>query len=209
MAVKGQLWVTLKWYRQVKPMMNSLVFNRNADILQTTIYGVDNDELRPIAVDPDGRFLFSPLSEITVTATNLDIRDLTPSRDTVSVTATDLDIRNLDGAQDSVQKYGCAFVEATITTTAPAGTTAYLVRDIGPYSQNSYFIRNNGASTITVSMQIAPVDDANFYFTAAGPTAVTAGNNLVLSTTTAMRYARLLVQASANTAIVAYYNGRP
>ena len=154
--------------------MNYLVFNTNADTLQTTIYGTDTDELKPIAVDANGMFLFSPLSQITVTASNLDIRNLTPSRDTVSVTANNLDIRDLNGAQDSVQKQSCGFVEQTITATAPSGSTAYLVRDIGPYSQNSYFIRNTGSSTITVSMQIAPLDDPSYYFTAAGPT-TTAG----------------------------------
>ena len=188
--------------------MNYLVFNTNADTLQTTIYGMDTNELKPIAVDSNGMFLFSPLSEITVTATNLDIRNLTPSRDTVSVTAANLDIRDLSGTRDSVQKQSCGFVEQSITTTAPSGTNSFLVRDIGPYSSNSYFIRNTGSSTITVTMQIAPLDDDNYYFNVAGPTGVSAGGNLVLSTTTAMRYARLRVQASSNTGIVAYYNGR-
>ena len=282
-------------------IINNLIFNQTSQQYFSKIYGETATQSMHFATDTQGRMILSPSLNEAITASNLNIRDLTAARDVATITASNLDIRNLTGLQDTVTNYGSAYATAsttssipilgtvnllprdlapysqntfiainnlgiavtiqlqvapvnidayytddgssfnllgnsrlvlvpsvlmryarvrvngvlslgnvkdTISTTAPSGTNAYLVRDIGPYSQNSYFIRNNGASTITVSMQIAPSNDPNLYFTVAGPNAVTSSNNQVLSTTTAMRYARLLVQASANTAIVVYYNGR-
>ncbi|WP_419763406.1 DUF6385 domain-containing protein [Desulforamulus ruminis] len=34
---------------------------------------------------------------------------------------------------------------------------------MGQYRENSYFIRNNGSSSITVTLQVAPADNNNYY----------------------------------------------
>ena len=190
--------------------MNFLIFNRSAENLKTAIYGQSDENVVAIATDTQGNLVFSPSSEITVTATNFDIRDLTSARDTVNVTATNFDIRNLSATQDSVEVGAKGFVESQITVTVPANTTAYLLtQDIGGYSQKSFFLRNtNVAGTITVALEIAPVDDTDYYvpFTA---TSVAAGNNYLTAVSTLMRYAHLRVQTGGTAVGVdAYYNGR-
>ncbi len=190
--------------------MNNLVFNKHARSLKAAIYGQYSDEPVPIAADVDGNFVFSPASQITVTASNLDIRNLTSARDTVNVTAADFDIRNLSGTQDSIAISAKGFIEAQATQTVPANTTAFLLtREIGPYTQNSYFLRNtNITGSITVTLQIAPVDDDDFYVSAAS-TGVSAGSNYLTAVGTLMRYARLQVNTGGTAiGVAAYYNGR-
>lgn len=189
-------------------MPNYSIFNYNARQLKTTVYGFDGTELHPIAVDANGLFLFSPLSSITVTATNLDIRSLSSAQDSVLVIANDLDIRNLSGTQDSVQVSNRGFVEDTLTTTVPSGTTYLLEKNISQYSQNSYFIRNNGTSSITVTLQVAPVDSDAYYVDDSSAQTVAASTNNITSTVIAMKFARLRVVASASTNVVVYYNAR-
>ncbi|KGK90939.1 hypothetical protein DP73_05660 [Desulfosporosinus sp. HMP52] len=189
-------------------MPNYLVFNCDASKLKTMIYGVDGNQFRPIAVDSSGMFLFSPLSIVTVTATNLDIRSLSSDQDSVFVVASNLDIRNLSGTQDSVQVSSQGFVEDTITTTVASGTTYLLTKNISQYSQNSFFIRNNGSSTINVTLQVAPVDIETYYVDNSSTQSVSASSNNITSTTVAMKFARLKVVASTNTNVVAFYNGR-
>lgn len=190
--------------------MNFLIFNRSAENLKSAIYGQHNENIVAVATDEQGNFIFSPTSQITVTATNFDIRNLTSTRDTVNVTALNFDIRNLDGAQDSVQVSAKGFVESRATVTISANTTSYLLtHDIGGYSQNSFFLRNtNSLGSITVTLEIAPADDSNYYisFTSAG---VSASSNYLAAVATLMRYARLRVQTgSAAVGVDAYYNGR-
>lgn len=190
--------------------MNFLIFNRSAENLRSAIYGQHNENIVAVATDEQGNFIFSPTSQITVTATNFDIRNLTSTRDTVNVTAINFDIRNLDGAQDSVQVSAKGFVESRTTVTISANTTSYLLtRDIGGYSQNSFFLRNtNSLGSITVTLEIAPADDSSYYisFTSAG---VSASSNYLAAVATLMRYARLRVQTGGTAVGVdAYYNGR-
>ncbi len=188
--------------------MNNLVFNNTAEILNATFFGVSGDEFLPVAVDENGLFLFSPQSIITITATNLDIRDLSFATDSVTVTAANLDIRDLSGTQDSVAVSSMGFVEQNVTQTIPSGTTILLPRNISPYSENSFFIRNTGGASITVIVQIAPVDDSSYYINHTTAQSVAVNGNYAAAVTLPIKYARLSVQASTNTGIVAYYNGR-
>jgi hypothetical protein len=169
--------------------MNYFVFNNNPDSLRSSIYGSDGTQLRAVAVDSSGEIILSPNTVI-------------------SVTATDLDIRNLTGATDSVLVYGQNFVEDTVTTTVPSGTTYLMVKDISPYRQNSYFIRNNGSSSVTVTLQIAPVNSDTYYVDNSSAQTVTASSNNITSVTMAMRFARLRVVATTSTSVTVYYNGR-
>ncbi len=190
--------------------MNFLIFNRSAENLKTAIYGQYDDEVVAVATDESGNFIFSPSSLITVTATNFDIRNLTSARDTVNVTATDFDIRSLSGTQDSVQVSSKQFTEARTTVTVSANTTTYLLlREIGGYSQNSYFLRNtNAIGAITAAVEIAPTDDNSFYVSS-GATSVGAGSNYLAAVATLMRYARLRVQTGGTAiGVDAFYNGR-
>ena len=190
--------------------MNFLVFNKSAENLKTAIYGQNNGNTVAVATDEAGNFMFSPSSQVTVTASNLDIRNLTSARDTVNVTATNFDIRDLNGSQDSVEISSKGFIASHSTLSIPANTTSYLLTyEIGPYSQNSYFLRNtNGSGSITVTLEIAPVDDSNYYIPGTD-TAVGAGSNYLAAVATLMRYARLKLQTGTTTiGVDAYYNGR-
>lgn len=190
--------------------MNFLIFNRSAENLKTAIYGSHDGAPVAVATDALGNFVFSPTSLITVTATNFDIRNLTGARDTVNVTASDFDIRSLNGAQDSVQVSAKGFAEVQATATVASNTTSYLLtRDIGGYSQNSFFLRNtNAAGSITVTLEIAPVDDDNYYVASASA-GVSASSNYLAAVATLMRYARLRVQTGGTAiGVDAYYNGR-
>lgn len=190
--------------------MNNLVFNKHVRSLKAAIYGQYSSEPVPIAADVDGNFVFSPASQITVTASNLDIRSLTSARDTVNVTAVDFDIRNLSGTQDSIAISAKGFVEVQATQTIPANSTVNLLtREIGPYTQNSYFLRNtNVAGSITVTLQIAPVDDDDFYVSGTS-TSVSASSNYLTAVATLMRYARLQVNTGGTAiGVTAFYNGR-
>lgn len=188
--------------------MNNFVFNNAAKELRTVFYGMNGSNYIPISVESDGLFRFSDLSPVTVTASNLNIRNLTTARDAVNVVATNLDIRDLTATQDSVAIGAMGFVEATTTITVSSGTTNLLPRNVGAYSENSYFIRNLSGGTVTVTIMVAPVDDDNFYVAVSTPTAVTASNNLLASFNSAAKFARLRVVASSNTNVAVYYNGR-
>jgi hypothetical protein len=190
--------------------MNFLVFNKTAENLKAAIYGHYNQSVVPVATDAQGRFVFSPTSLITVTATNFDIRSLTSARDTVNVTATDFDIRSLTSTQDSVLIGAKGFVQVQATLSVPANTTTVLLfQEIGAYSQNSYFLRNtNALGSITVTLEIAPVNNNDYYISSTS-TGVAASSNYLAAVVTLMRYARLRVQTGSSTiGVDAYYNGR-
>lgn len=188
--------------------MNNLVFNNTAKNLNAAFYGIYDNEYKPVALDENGLFLFSPLSVITVTAANFDIRDLNYNTDSVTITAADLDIRNLTGATDSVAVASLGFEEETVTQTVSSGTTFLLARDISAYGQNSYFIRNNSGGTITVAVQVAPLNNNMYYLNHTTPHSVTSGNNYIAAITVPVKFARLSVQAASNTGVTVYYNGR-
>jgi hypothetical protein len=190
--------------------MNSLVFNRNAGSLKTAIYGQYAQDFVPVATDEEGNFVFSPASLVTVTASNLDIRNLTSARDTVNVTAVNFDIRDLNGTQDSIAISAKGFVETQTSLSVATNSTVYLLtQEIGAYSQNSYFLRNtNAIGSITVTLQIAPVDDTDYYVSST-TTGVSAGSNYLTAVATLMRYARLRVETGgAAVGVTAYYNAR-
>jgi hypothetical protein len=189
-------------------MVNCIVFNPAAERLKAAAYGWDGSDYKAVAVDSNGRLQLSPQNPIAVTATDFDIRSLNSSTDSVLVTALDLDIRNLSGTQDSVQLQSCGFVEDNISVTVLSGTTFLLTKNISGYRQNSYFIRNTGGATVTVTLQLAPIDDTNYYINHSTPQGVGVSSNSLNAATTVMKYARLRVVASANTRIVVYYNGR-
>ena len=169
--------------------MNDLVFNNTAENLQTAFYGLYGAVYKPIAVDSNGYFLFSSLSVITITATNLDIR-------------------NLRGTQDSVQVSSMGFVEDNVTMTVPSGTNFVLTENISLYSENSFFIRNTGPATVTVTLQVAPLDNPSYYVGNSTAQGVASSTNTINAVTLPMKFARLQVVASTNTGVIVYYNGR-
>lgn len=196
-------------FREVDPI-NHQISNRRPG-LKAQILGQEGGQGRAFRADGEGRLLLSPSLVVPAAADDLDIRSLDAARDSVLVTASGLDIRPLSGASDSVTLYGNAFVEDTISTTV-SGTTALLTRDISLYRENSFFIRNQSlGASLTLAIQVAPVNDADLFTTIAGGTGSISGlGNFVGAVTIPMRFARLQVTVtgggSAN--VVAYYFGR-
>lgn len=188
--------------------MNNLVFNNAARKLSAALFGMYESEFIPVAVDDEGKFLFSPESAITVTASNFDIRDLNYVVDSVTVTATDLDIRSLTGTQDSVAVSSVGFTESTLTGTVAAGTSYIMATEIANYSQNSFFIRNLGGSTFTMTVQVAPTNAAAYYLDQSSAYTVSASANAIAAVTVAVRYARIKIDAGGSATYAAYYNGR-
>ncbi|ADI00834.1 DUF6385 domain-containing protein [Syntrophothermus lipocalidus] len=129
-------------------MPNNLVFNREPDQLKIQIYGSDTSN--PISTT-NGRLNIESISDtvsvtftgsVSVTVTDLDIRDLAYTQDTVriygsetypisttqgrlniesisaevSITSTDLDIRDLAYTQDTVRIYGSETYPLATTT---------------------------------------------------------------------------------------------
>jgi len=187
--------------------MNFLAFNNTARRLYATLFGTSGAEVLPVAVDNEGNLLLSSDGAVTVTATDLDIRDLNYSTDSVTVTATDLDIRNLTGAQDSVAVARMGFAELSVSGTVGTGTVYALATDISGYGENSFYVRNMGGNAITVTVQIAPVDDAGYY-TASSSQSVTTSSPGVAAVTIPIKYARLALVSSGSATYIAYYNGR-
>ncbi len=129
-------------------MPNHLVFNREPDQLKIQIYGSETDT--PVSTT-NGRLNIESISDtvsvtfsgsVSVTVTDLDIRDLAYTQDTVriygsetyplsttegrlniesisadvSITSTDLDIRDLAYTQDTVRIYGSETYPLATTT---------------------------------------------------------------------------------------------
>lgn len=97
---------------------------------KVTKNGVDYERQIVVLGDPDNPDSVLSLANggLPVSATNLDIRNLSDTRDsvrvtnTVSVNATDLDIRNLSSSQDSVTVSGSVNVGNFPATQTVAGT---------------------------------------------------------------------------------------
>jgi hypothetical protein len=140
-------------------MPNNLVFNGVAENLQMMMNGIDGTSVpRRILTDSSGQMLIT--GSVTVTAENLDIRDLNGATDsisvfnTVTVTAENLDIRNLAGATDFVSVFN------TVTVTAEnldirdlAGATDFVsVFNTVTVTAENLDIRNLAGATDFVSV---------------------------------------------------------
>lgn len=187
--------------------MNFLIFNNTAKKLNATIYGVHGSDHIPVAVDGGGSLLLSAQGAVTVTATDLDIRNLNYVTDSVTVTATELDIRALSGSVDSVAVAKMGFAELSVSGTVGTSTIFVLATDLSGYSQNSFYVMNASGSQITMSVQIAPVTTGSYFVTTASA-AVTTASPTVLAVTIPIRYARLALVSSGSATYIAYYNGR-
>lgn len=187
--------------------MNFLVFNNTAKKLSATIYGVNGADHLPVAVDSGGKLLLSSQGAVEVTATDLDIRNLSDTTDSVRVSATDLDIRALAASIDSVAIGKMGFAELSVTGTVGTTTVYALTTNISAYSENSFFVMNAGGATMTMTVQIAPVDSAGYYI-ASSTNSVTTSTPVVAAITVPMKFARIALVSSGGATYIAYYNGR-
>jgi len=218
-------------------MPNNIVFNDVASQLKTQIYGSNNGNIVPISTDENGnitltatdldirdlsadtdsvtvtatdldiRDLSADTDSVTVTATDLDIRDLSADTDSVTVTATDLDIRNLSGETDSIIKAGSLFTESNVTLEDITSTGIALSIDTSQQDIYSFYVRNTGAASVSVKLQISPTDsDDYFEDDSSSEVALDAGDRAILVAQRYLKYTRVYYNASDTTTIEAYYN---
>lgn len=109
--------------------------DRDANLQTNPIFTAISDGTELALVDASGRLSVSVdntpavtiSGSVTVTATDLDIRDLNSATDSVTVVATDLDIRNLSSATDSVAVTdggGSLTVDGSVSITGSVTVTA-------------------------------------------------------------------------------------
>ncbi len=163
----------------------------------------------------DSVTVFAGGAGLTVTGTvTANIRELSGATDsvtvfgTVTVTASNLSIRSLSGITDSINISATTNVTDSTVLTAVTNSAAVLVKDASQQGKYSYYVRNTGSNTVTVQIQVAPLN-STAYFTnddVSGPMAVGPGTNKVIVPAYYMNFTRLFYETSgaANTFEVFY-----
>ncbi|NLM84435.1 MAG: hypothetical protein GX189_07005 [Clostridiales bacterium] len=175
--------------------MNFLVSNRPRS-LQILPAGRQGGQSMPLSADGQGRLVPSPAPAVPAAADRLDIRALTPARDSVYITGPDINVRPLGGAQDSLTAARASFAFAEESGLAILLPQTFLTRDISPYKENVFRVRNTGATLgALVQLQIAPVDIDAYYVNDGAEFELVAGGVVLLRPSRLMRYARVRVAA--------------
>lgn len=187
-------------------MPNNIVFNNVASQLKTQLYGYDGSSVVPIQTDASGNIKIVGVSGDTIPVSIADPVTVTIP-DTVAITAAELDIRDLTGTRDSVIKAGSYFSDDDSTLADIASTGIALTVDNSQQDIYSFYVRNTGAAAVSVKLQISPTDNAD-YFTddPSGETSIADGDADVLVAQKFLRYTRLYYDASDTTSIEVYYN---
>ncbi len=193
--------------------MNNHIFNNQVKHLLMAGYGHSepNEAFTPVVTDNIGQMILSPDLTIAVEAEGLDIRNLEESRDSASITVSNLDIRNLSGIRDNLNLYDNSFVEASESGVIVAlSTRNFLATDTSPYSKSTFYVRNNSALSVsvTVTLQIAPINSDNYYVNDGVSYSLIGGNTLIFQPSRLMRFARIRVSAILLANVTVYYFGQ-
>ena len=193
--------------------MNGLIISPKARNLRMAGFGkyAENAPPAPVATDSAGRMILSPELDLQVQAAGLDIRPLQESRDSTAFTVSNLDIRDLSGSRDAVEFAQSASVSDVQSSQIPIlGTVFFLPKDVSPYRQNAYYVRNTSLSVgVTVTLEIGPQNADAFYVADSSAFSLLGGNTLLLVPSKLMRYARVRVSGLLSLAnVTAYYFGR-
>jgi hypothetical protein len=123
----------------------------------TPVSGVSADgDYATLNVDANGR-LYVQTGTVTVTATDLDIRDLNSGTDSVTVLATNLDIRDLAFATDKVDASGSTLGANSgvdigdVTINNAAGAAAVNIQDGGNSITVDGTVAVSGSVTVTAT----------------------------------------------------------
>jgi len=204
---------------------NYRVFTEQASDFKSLVYGNDGTTDRVLLTDSSGA-----LAIYADTALDVEITSST----TLTVTATDLDIRDITNATDSILVYGNdgtsnrvlltdtsgnmqtvlyrrqatdTSEEGLSTATDFAGSTA---RDIGEQSQVTFAVKNTGTTYgATVKIQLSPnnsdwIDDT-------AETNISAGEMVALVPGKYLRYARVAYKsqtAGQDTSLTIWYQAQ-
>lgn len=129
-------------------------------------------------------------------ANSLDVRNLNSLEDNITISATNLNIRNLNGEQDSVQMYNKSYIEDSESGDIIAlGTRYFLTKNISNYKNNNYLVRNIGGVAVTITLQIAPIDNDNYYVNDGSDFNLLSGSTKIFMPSKLMKFARIKVSA--------------
>lgn len=183
-------------------MPNNLVFNDVANQLKTSIYGLSGTNQVQVKVTSDG--------SVAVTGT-VNVNTVSG---TVTVTATDLDIRNLNSASDNVTVTGnitsmLNVAESNVAVTS-GQTGVVLPMNTSNMSMYSYYVKNTAAETLSVFLQVAPINDNAYYMQDSATIVQIAQNNsAILTAEKYLNFTRLNYSAGGATpSFEAYYNAQ-
>jgi hypothetical protein len=189
--------------------MNKDVSSNEAGRLKLQAQGRNGETDLPLATDAQGRLILSPTLNVAIQADNLNIRDLTVARDSLAVSASTLDVRDLNGSQDSVQLQSRTFAEDSDSGTIVAlGSMNFLPKDVSKYAGNYYVVRNVGGVGLTVTLQIAPVNNDNYYVNDGSSFDLIAGGTQIFTPSRLMKFARIRVTAVLLGSVIVNYFGQ-
>jgi hypothetical protein len=193
--------------RQLSGVTDSVV------IKETVTVTAENFDIRQLSGVTDSVVI---KETVTVTAENFDIRQLSGVTDsvvikeTVTVTAENLDIRPLSGATDSIQLSSRLFTEESASFDDVTAATATFVQNTGEQSEYSFYVFNTGSNTLTVQLQISPINtDSYFMDDPSGAVALASGDKTVLVAGRYLRYTRLYYDTGGEEcSFDVYYNAQ-
>lgn len=194
--------------REVAPI-NHQISNRRPG-LKAQILGREGGSLSAFRTDGQGRLLLAPGLAVPAAADGLDIRPLTPARDSLLIGGAGIDIRPLEGGTDSLARSQGRTAFAQASGSLIIGAQYFLPRDISPYRTNIYRVQLTGVSALAyVQLQIAPVDNGDYYVPDGGEFELLGGGVVFLQPTRLARYARVRVSALLSLGtITVHYFGR-
>ncbi|NLY43357.1 MAG: hypothetical protein GX066_05190 [Clostridiaceae bacterium] len=172
-------------------------------------------DIRPLSGATDSVMIAN--TEVTITAEDLDIRNLSGTTDSVmiantivTVTAEAFDIRPLSAATDSINLSGRLFTESNMALDSVTDSGAIFVQNTSENSMYSFFVYNTGSNTLTVALQISPIDDDEYYLFDGGiesSVALAPGDKTVLVAEKYLKYTRLFYDTGGEACtFVVYYN---
>ena len=162
------------------------------------VYGSDGVDNQPLLTDATGALAIQDNGgSLTVDATDLDIRDLDNATDSVLVYGNDgvNNVALLTDANGVLQVAAVStFMEASEVVNTGATFVGSTSQDISLVPNYTWFIRNTGANSATVKLQISPnnvdwLDDGTSQ-------EVESGEAIVLVANVFLRYTRVAYQST-------------
>lgn len=191
--------------------MNGLIHNNNTHPLAATPYGLDSSSSAyPLQTDSSGKLLLAqPIWQIS--GNNVDVRNLTPTRDTIGIQGSDIPIRSLTPSQDFVTCQSQNNVVTTQSGTVPLllAPLLLLVTDMSNYSNNTFWVRNTGVGiAVSITLQLSPINTDAYYVNDQAESNLLAGGLAMFRPSRMTRFARLRIVGliSLNTTTVTAYH---
>jgi hypothetical protein len=170
--------------------MNQQVFNRGADQTALAVCGFNNAAYPAARTDSGGQLIAASGAAIPVTANNLNIRPL-------------------NGITDSVLTYGQSWAyDSDSGVVVGVGFTYFLTENISRFARNTYIVDNTGSIALSVTLQIAPVDNDNYYVNDGSAFDLLVGGTHTFEPSVLMKYARIRISALLLGSAAVYYFGQ-